>query len=694
MQKSNSQDVQLGEALAQIASLKATISHQQDQLKEARQKINEQATLALKYTKERNKYRKLFNSANDSIFVVSLDRKSPSYGRFSDVNNVACKRLGYTREELLQMTPFDLSPLRNVKNNRLLARRLAKTGSARFETDCLHKNGIISPIEVNAHKLTINGKDIFMGIARDITKRRLHEKATRDSESLYRLLADNVHDIIWTTNSNFEPQYVSPSFTHLTGIDQDRAIALIEEKILKTSPFLKNPSGDPFHHDEKSVYWESCIESANNEILWIESIASPLPQRDYSQKFSGIIVVTRDITSRKKIMFELEAAKEDAFAASNAKSSFLANMSHEVRTPMNGVLGMLQLLTYTNLTTEQFKYVEAATTAGKSLLTIINDILDYSKIEAGKLQITPEPFQFREMVRTLINSFETSVDPTDVRLSYQISPDLPNTLIADQTRIRQILFNLVGNAVKFTENGEIVIKIQKHKDITADKILIKATIADTGIGIPEENVEELFEHFTQAQTSGKRKFKGTGLGLSIARQLINQMGGTIQLQRNKKQGTTVTFTMEVDIAMEPVRGDSNRQPAPILTSPNRRLSALIVEDEPINQQILLAILKKLGHQHTLATNGKEALENLEHHTYDIILMDVQMPVLDGIETTKIIKNSVRYKNASNTPIIALTAYAMAGDEEKCLAAGMDSYLSKPVDIKELEAKLKALTVDK
>jgi len=685
---------ELEQALSQITSLKESLKLQQKERRQVENTVAQQNCLIEQFEYQRNKYRKLFNSANDAIFVVSLDRNDPQYGCFSDVNNVACKRLGYTREELLQLSPFNLSPRKDIPNNKLLALRLARKGHATFESDWLHKNGIISPVEVNAHRLTVNGKDLFMGIARDITKRRLSEKVTRQKENLYRLLADNVHDIIWTTNSTFTPQYVSPSFYNLTGVPQDKAIKLIEQKILSTSPFPINVGSKSTPFKGGSIHWESCIETTKNSILWIESIASPLPQKKNTNDFAGMIVVTRDITSSKKIVLELEAAKEDAFAASQAKSSFLANMSHEVRTPMNGVLGMLQLLTLTSLDSEQFKYIEAATTAGKSLLTIINDILDYSKIEAGKLQINPEAFHLREMVRTLINSFESSVDPADVTLRYEVENSVPNSLKADQTRIRQILSNLIGNAIKFTEHGEIVLTIRKLKSVQENKIILEGTVTDTGIGIPEKSEKKLFELFTQIHTSGQKKSKGTGLGLSIVKQLVHQMGGSVNLKRNTTKGITVTFTIEVETLEQKLVDTKNKAPTPILTSPNRSLSTLIVEDEPINQQILHAILKKLGHKPTLASNGEQALQLLENNLYDIILMDVQMPILDGIETTKRIKESPTFAAAKNIPIIALTAYAMAGDQERCLAAGMDSYLSKPVDIKALDAKLKSLTSDK
>ncbi|TKB25381.1 PAS domain S-box protein [Desulfopila sp. IMCC35006] len=665
-------DGQIGSMLTSVADL-SRCGEQKEQLEQSR-----------------NKYRKLFNYANDAMFVISLDRNSPDYGYFSDVNNVACKRLGYTRKELLQKTPFDISLDDKFLGNIRLEAQFAKEGNATYQTTYIKKDGTKLPVEVSALRLTINGKDIYMAIARDITERQYAEEALRKSEHLYRLLADNVHDVIWTTDSQLIPRHVSPSFRHLTGFEQKKAITTIHRDIISSSPFTKNHFQLLVLLRDRSLHWESEMKTANGDTIWVESIVSPLP--DSSKHFTGIIGVTRDISSRKKIMMELEAAKEQAFAANIAKSEFLANMSHEVRTPMNGVLGMLQLMTMTPLDDEQQEYVETAMASGESLLTIINDILDYAKIEAGKLQITPEEFQIRDIVKPLLISFKTAVNPQKVSLSCSIAPNVPCTLVADHVRLRQILYNLVGNAVKFTEQGEIQIEIKALEERGNNRILLECTIADTGIGIPEDAGDELFEPFTQIESPRQKKVKGTGLGLSIVKQLVTRMEGSVQLKRNKAQGTTVTFTVVVGIG-ENQPTPLPVQPTPILTSPYRRLATLIVEDEQINQQILQAILTKLGHRATIAGDGYSALELLKTNHFDIILMDVQMPELDGLETTKIIRSAQQYRHVRNIPIIALTAYAMAGDKEKCLEAGMNSYLAKPVDIKALEKGLKSLTAD-
>ena len=639
--------------------------------------------------KSRNKYRKLFNYANDAMFVISLDRASPRYGYFSDVNNIACKRLGYTREELLQMTPKDISDGQNYQYNKEFVLQLHKDGNATFESAYQHKDGTIIPVEVNALRLTVDGKDIYLAIARDITDRKLSEQALKKSETLYRLLADNVHDVIWTTDSKLDPLYISPSARHLSPSNSDIQCSAIVRLIIETSPFAGNP--EQFHKTlaEEPIHWETEFTNSEGKDIWVESIASPLPTGEFS--FAGIIGVTRDITSRKKIMLELERAKELAFAANQAKSSFLARMSHEVRTPLNGVQGMLQLLKMTSLDEEQAEFVSVAMDSGRSLLTIINEILDYSKVEAGKLQMTPEVFSIRETLRNLAASFSVEIDPEKVTMCTSVGADVPELLFADQVRIRQIISNLISNSVKFTPQGTITVDIQRAQDNrikSPENIKIKCTVADTGIGIPEGVSDLLFEPFTQLETPNMPTSKGAGLGLSIVKLLVSQMNGEVSIGANIQGVTTVTCLFEVGKADNSSKVSCQEKPPPILTSPSRRLKVLVVEDEPINQQILNTTLTKLGHKSTVAEDGNKALDILKNEPFDIILMDVQMPELDGLATTRIIRNTAEFSHIHSIPIIALTAYAMAGDKDKCISAGMDNYLAKPVDIKELEKQLR------
>lgn len=685
----NNLELRLTRAENRIKELEEQLKHQSEMSSEPPQTPLFSDEHHESLVQSRNRYRKLFNYANDAMFVISLDPDSPDYKKFSDVNNVACKRLGYTRDELLELTPIEITDGKDYLSNEQLLMRINREGSATFETTYLRKDGSSFPVEINALRLTIDGKDLYMAIARDITGRKKSEKVIRESQKLYKLLADNVHDVIWTTDKNVKVEYVSPSFTKLTGFELSLAPSTIENHLFPPSHMLQNQTPLLAVTEGQPLHWESRFRTACGKSIWVESIAVPLPLS--SKQFSGVIGVTRDISARKAIVIELEKAKEQAFAASRAKSEFLANMSHEVRTPMNGVLGMLQLLKLTPLNEEQLEFVDTAMVSGESLLTIINDILDYSKVEAGKLQITPIVFDLREMVKILFNSFTSLIDQQKLSLDVVIDQDIPDYIIADQVRIRQILFNLIGNAIKFTDTGRIDLRISLANKINASSLQLEATVADTGIGIPEDLKSDLFEPFTQIDSLQQRKYQGTGLGLSIVKKLVEKMGGNVYLQRNSVGGTTVKFTLQVRRAESPAKKVRDVKQRPILTSPNRRLSTLIVEDEKINQQLLQAILKKLGHTSTVAENGQAALAQLKKGHFDILLMDVQMPELDGIETAKIIRNSNEYKDYRDTPILALTAYAMAGDKDKCLKAGMNGYISKPVDIKNLARLLKELT---
>ena len=682
---------QLKRAQQRITELEDAIHYQSGAIPPSVQNASKYDIQNEKLEQSRDKYRKLVSYANDAMFVITLTSDHPYYGYFSDVNNVACKQFGYSREELLQMTPFDLSDDSNFCSIKEMLDRLKKEGNLSYETTYRRKDGTKFPVEISGLRLTISNEDLFTFIARDISERKKVEAALRKSEHLYRLLADNVHDVIWTADSTLQPLFISPSFTHLTGFPKDRAGDVLHREIILSSPFIKEDGSIISLEEDKSHYWETPIGTADNQIIWVESVASRLIENPGN--LTGIIGVTRDITSRKQMVTELETAKEKAYAASRAKSRFLANMSHEVRTPMNGVIGMLQLLQMTGLTDEQDEYVRTASASGESLLTIINDILDNAKIESGKVEIKPEPLEILSVLSPLITSFKSSLDPADVSLNYSISPEVPDVFIADPVRLRQILFNLIGNAVKFTDQGEISVSLRVLEEVDDGLLRIGWTVSDTGIGIPEHAGDELFEPFTQAKDSIRPKHKGTGLGLSIVKQLVNQMGGEISLDRNKPRGTILTFDIIVEVCRVTDIIQQQDQITPMLTSPLRRLSTLIVEDEPINQQILKAILKKLGHKTCVASDGYSALELLTSNDFDVILMDVQMPDINGIETAKMIRSSKKYEKVKEIPIIALTAYAMAGDREKCMNAGMDYYLSKPVDVKALVKILKTLHSD-
>lgn len=400
----------------------------------------------------------------------------------------------------------------------------------------------------------------------------------------------------------------------------------------------------------------------------------------YSPKQGYFALVFTDITEQKLAEEEAKKAIEVVNTAYKAKSKFLANMSHELRTPLNGILGMINLTLMSDLTEEQRENLTIAKSSADSLLNIINDILDISKVEAGKMSLERIEFDIRSLVEKTIKLHSVLAVEKNIKLLSKYADNIPQIVYGDPNRLQQVINNIVGNAVKFTDEGSVCITIESRHDVECDDgtIEIRFSVEDTGVGISEEEMQELFKSFSQVNNSYTRKNSGTGLGLVISKHLVEIMGGTIWARSQKGKGSTFFFSVKLYKTGKPNKSKENSCFEMKTTNP---INILLVEDDIINQTVTGKMLKEMGHRYEAVNNGWEALEILRHKEFDMILMDIEMPEMNGIQTTAAIRN--QRNHYSNIPIIAHTAHALEGDREKFLAQGMNDYLPKPYQIKDL-----------
>ena len=375
---------------------------------------------------------------------------------------------------------------------------------------------------------------------------------------------------------------------------------------------------------------------------------------------------------------------------SRHKSEFLANISHELRTPMNGIIGMSNILLETRLDAGQNDHLSTLKFSAESLLTLLNDILDFSKVHAGHLEIAPVQFNLIDTVSGIVKMFALSASEKGLALDWSIAPGVRPFLLADDTRLRQVLVNLVGNALKFTLEGGVTLAVEETAESTPEKAMLHFIVADTGIGIPRDKLQTIFEPFRQADGSTSRRFGGTGLGLAISTKLIELLGGKIWLESMEGQGSIFHFTIACPVVTQvpaetPAAGRTLETPLP-------PMRILVVEDNKVNQKVARILLERAGHTVAIANNGREALEHVAATQFDAVLMDVQMPELDGMDATRLIR--IREKaSGAHLPIIAMTAHAMVGDEQRCLEAGMDAYVQKPIQPAKLFAAIRATALD-
>lgn len=523
----------------------------------------------------------------------------------------------------------------------------------------------------------------FVVLVHDIGQTKRAEQALRESEEKFR----GFFELAGVGAAVGDPAtgrflQVNERLCRITGYSREELTSLAfrdithpEDRSAHLARLTRLVRGEIAGYDSEKRYLRK-----DGGVVWVHLSITVL--RDSDDKPLLLLSIIQDITERKAAEAALDAAKAAAEAASQAKSSFLANVSHELRTPMNAILGMIDLAAGENLPAEVADYLQTAHDSADLLLSLLNEILDLSRIESGKLELEIAPFQLRPALQETIKTLSVRANEKGLRLACDIADDVPDCLLGDAFRLRQMIVNLVGNAIKFTDQGQVQVRVCVESQSPAEARLQFAVI-DTGIGIAPEFRDRIFDAFDQGDASTARRYGGTGLGLSITAKLAGLMGGRISVDSEPGRGTAFHFTLRFGLADRPPidsgqRSTSLRDLAP----PARSLRILVAEDTHANQKLIQSILRKRGHETAVASNGQEAIELLSRERFDLVLMDVQMPVLDGLKATAEIRANALPEKAL-IPIVAMTAHAMKGDEDRCLEAGMDGYLAKPINSLEL-----------
>lgn len=626
-------------------------------------------------------------SASDSLFWIAPD------ARIVDVNEAACRSLGYTREELFQLSVPDFDPNFNVNMWPKQLATLRERGSMTFESVHRTKDGRMFPIEVAVNHVNFGSEERHCAFVRDISERKQTEDKLKESERLLIKAQEIGHLGSWSLDLIANRLIWSDEIYRIYGLQLQEFTATYEA-------FLE--AVHPEDRDSVNSAYLSSIEEGNDvyeidhriirkdtgQIRYVYEKCEH--RRDASGRIIGSEGIVHDITDRKLAEAELHQAKEAAEAANTAKSRFLATMSHEIRTPMNGVIGMIELLQHTALSREQLEYAESAKKSGIELIHLLNDILDLSKIEADRVELELAAFDLTQVVSDTIKLLSLHAREKAVKLTSSIDSEVPTALKGDAGRLRQIIINLVGNAIKFTPKGSVNLTIRKDAE-DEQSTTLRFQINDSGIGIAADKLDQMFEPFTQADSSTTRKFGGTGLGLAICRRLALLMGGSIGVESIEGEGSLFWFTVvlekqaECDAASPQPASAHNRSVG--VREAGGRIRLLLAEDDPTAQHIVPRLLRNYGYLVDVVGDGREALLALENNDYALVLMDCMMPEISGYEATAVIRNPASAVRRHDIPVIALTGNAMKDDHDRCIAVGMNDHLPKPLILKDLLHKL-------
>ncbi len=636
--------------------------------------------------------------AATSIAVLATDRE----GTITVFNRGAERLLGYSAaevvgranprifhlEEELERRARELGALRGrpVEGIQVFTEGVGPGGATESEWTLVRKDGkrltallALTPLAGGDGEVTG-----YLGIARDVTEQRRAESDLRETERGYRELVESASDLVFRGDAVGRWTFLNAACERIYGLAADELIG---------RPFVERVHPD--HFDSELTAFHRLVAGAeivDHDTVHLAADGTPRhlsfsirPLRDAAGRFIGCYGIARDITERALAAQAVREARDAAERAALARSQFLANMSHEIRTPMNAVLGMTEVLLESGLTDEQRRSMELVRSAGEGLLALLNDVLDFSKIEADQLELEAIDFDLRALVESLAALFAVTAGEKGVALTTDLDPWLPRGVRGDPNRLRQVLGNLIGNAIKFTPAGEVLVRAHSVPSPEGG-VVCRFAVRDTGIGIPAEQMDRIFDAFSQADASTTRRYGGTGLGLAIARRIVRLMGGDLAVASDVGAGTEFSFELTLPLAAaagEAAAGDraGEEPPAGIAEAP-RRLSILLAEDNAVNQEVALSMLSKRGHDVEVAADGRQAVEAVRRGRFDAVLMDIQMPEMDGFAATAAIR---ALPGGDAMPIVACTAHALSGERERCLAAGMTGYLAKPYKARELFA---------
>ncbi len=597
-------------------------------------------------------------------------------------NDKLCEMAGYTREELIGQSARLLysSDEEFARVGRKKYAMIQEQGTGSLETKWLCKDGRI--IEVFLSSTPLDPDDLLAGViftVLDITERVYAQKKTETEAFRRRLLMDAASDGIAIMNGDHAVVEANASFAKMLGYTLKEIIGLhtweweanySEEQIRGGMPDVAKiqTTFETVHKRKDGTTYDAEV-SASGAMIGNQPL---------------VITITRDISERKAMELSMFHSMEAAEKANRSKSEFLANMSHEIRTPLNGIVGMLELIRLSAENEEQREYSDTAIASSKRLTRLLSDILDLSSVEAGKLSINSEPFVPEETIYEAYNLFTLMAEQTGLDFKYHVDSSLKERVKGDAGRIEQLLVNLLGNSFKFTTRGSITLEAYPlpHQNPNYKRIML--SVSDTGIGIPDDKIETLYQPFTQVHSGYTRPYQGAGLGLAICKRLVTLMEGSMTIKSSFGEGTTVFLCLPFELAEPEITSEQDLKPKLAILS---TLRVLLVEDEKTNRIVAQRLLEHVGTTVVSVEHGMMALEELRKNTFDLILMDVQMPIMDGIETTTAIRAGKAGEHCKDIPIIALTGHAMAGDRNLFLSTGMNDYVSKPIEWSELENKI-------